>query len=61
VFHLGVDSYFTAFREADDGAGDSDGRRPDRQHPSFDKLQMESGSTSSAERRPLYFNAKLGL
>ena len=62
VFHLGVDDYFTAFREADDGAGDFPtdvgltlGILP------FDKLQMEIGiDLLEPSDDPLYLNAKLG-
>jgi hypothetical protein len=62
VLHWGVDNYFTAFRKADDGAGDfptdvglTVGILP------FEKVQMEIGiDVFEPSDDPVYFNARLG-
>jgi hypothetical protein len=63
VLHVGVDDYFTVFREADDGAGDFPtdigltlGLLP------FEKVRAEIGiDLLEPADAPLYFNAKIGL
>jgi hypothetical protein len=63
VLHVGVDNYFTVFRNAQDGAGDfptdvglTVGVLP------FRKVQMEIGvDTLEPSDHPLFFNAKLGV
>jgi hypothetical protein len=62
VLHWGVDNYFTAFRKADDGAGDfptdvglTVGILP------FEKIQMEIGiDVLEPSDDPLFFNVRLG-
>ncbi len=62
VFHIGVDNYFTVFREAEDGAGDfptdlglTVGVLP------FEKFQMEIGvDLLEPSDDPLFFNLKMG-
>lgn len=62
VLHWGVDNYFTAFRKADNGAGDfpTDAGLTVGVLP-FDKLQMEVGvDLLKPSDHPLYWNFKLG-
>jgi hypothetical protein len=62
VFHLGVDNYFTAFRKADNGAGDfpTDAGLTVGILP-FEKFQMEIGiDVLEPSDNSVYFNAKMG-
>ena len=62
VYHLGVDNYFTAFRKANNGAGDfptdvglTVGVLP------FEKFQIEIGvDVLEPNNDPLFFNLKMG-
>ena len=61
--HIGVDNYFTVFREAADGAGyfPTDVGLTVGVLP-YQKVQMEIGiDTLEPSDHPLYFNAKIGI